>query len=563
MRLATMPVRKPRSKTKRATIRLPGSGLIRRMLVKMRIALHRAENIGKVSAAEKAPLSLVYFLICIVKFPISLIGSLSVSIYDKMSKLFSRVWPILCTAAGAVKLAYRETWRYLSEHVLTWERKNHSRATAGLMLAVVTVMLFSASVFGIGLEVSLNGVSIGFVESIDQMNSIIYNAEQRASEYIGAPYSMDVELEYSLRYMDKTNMVDENTVSDLLFLGVSDISEQYVLVVDGQVIGANDSKTAIEMMLRRVIEVSATSTGSIMTEFTEDVYIEQRPVANSEMKSIAEMEQILTGNVSEIQTYTVQSGDTVSAIASRNSMSVSQIQSLNPELEPDSINIGDQVMIAAAVPFVSTKQTITESYNEAVDFETIYEYTEDMYENKHTITREGVLGEAAVVADVVYVNGQEESRTVLEYTVITEPIEQIRLQGTKELPPTAAKGYFIKPTTGVFTSGYGNRPSMGDFHTGVDWANSYGTDIWAADGGKVTFAGWKGNYGYCVYIEHDDTGYVTIYAHCSKLYVSTGDRVSQGQTIAAMGSTGRSTGNHLHFEIRYYGQTQNPLNHIG
>ncbi|MBQ9926293.1 MAG: M23 family metallopeptidase, partial [Clostridia bacterium] len=84
----------------------------------------------------------------------------------------------------------------------------------------------------------------------------------------------------------------------------------------------------------------------------------------------------------------------------------------------------------------------------------------------------------------------------------------------------------------------------------------------ASDGGRVTYAGWKGNYGYCVFIDHGN-GYTTVYAHCSKLLVKVGQSVAKGETIAKVGSTGRSTGPHLHFEIRVNGKHQNPLNYIG
>ena len=98
-------------------------------------------------------------------------------------------------------------------------------------------------------------------------------------------------------------------------------------------------------------------------------------------------------------------------------------------------------------------------------------------------------------------------------------------------------------------------------HYGIDLSTSTGTPIKAADGGTVTMAGWNGNYGYCVKIDHGG-GYVTLYAHCSKLYVSVGDKVFQGETIAAIGNTGRSTGPHCHFEILYHGKNVNPSNYV-
>ena len=174
---------------------------------------------------------------------------------------------------------------------------------------------------------------------------------------------------------------------------------------------------------------------------------------------------------------------------------------------------------------------------------------------------EGVNGSADVVADVTYVNGQETAREILDYQVTAEPVSAVKIVGTKALPRHMATGKFIKPSNGRFSSGYGKRPSLGDFHTGVDFAGATGTNIWASDGGVVYHAGWKGNFGYCVYIDHQN-GYVTRYAHCSKLLVKKGDKVAQGDIIAKVGNTGRSYGSHVHFEILYNGKTQNPLNYI-
>lgn len=126
------------------------------------------------------------------------------------------------------------------------------------------------------------------------------------------------------------------------------------------------------------------------------------------------------------------------------------------------------------------------------------------------------------------------------------------------IPATGAT--FMRPVNGAtITSKYGKRSS--GFHTGTDFAIALGTPAYAAASGTVTFAGWKGSYGYLVIIDHGN-GYQTYYAHCSALYVSAGQTVTQGQNISAVGSTGNSTGPHLHFEIRYNGNTLNPQNYV-
>ena len=120
----------------------------------------------------------------------------------------------------------------------------------------------------------------------------------------------------------------------------------------------------------------------------------------------------------------------------------------------------------------------------------------------------------------------------------------------------------IKPITGTISSRFGASSSIrSGAHTGLDIASSAGSPIKAARSGTVSFAGWKGSYGNLLVISHGN-GVQTYYGHCSKLYVSSGQSVSQGQTVAAVGSTGNSTGPHLHFEIRVNGVAYNPQNYV-
>ena len=120
----------------------------------------------------------------------------------------------------------------------------------------------------------------------------------------------------------------------------------------------------------------------------------------------------------------------------------------------------------------------------------------------------------------------------------------------------------IRPVSGIITSRFGAGSSIRrSSHTGLDIATSTGTPIVAAASGTVTFSGWKGSYGNMIVITHPN-GIQTYYGHCRKLYVSAGAKVSQGQTIAAVGSTGNSTGPHLHLEVRVNGVAYNPQNYV-
>ena len=120
----------------------------------------------------------------------------------------------------------------------------------------------------------------------------------------------------------------------------------------------------------------------------------------------------------------------------------------------------------------------------------------------------------------------------------------------------------IRPISGIITSRFGASSRIrASNHTGLDISASTGTPIKAAASGTVTFSGRKGSYGYMVVLSHGN-GVQTYYGHCSKLYVSAGQTVSQGDVIAAVGSTGNSTGPHLHLEIRVNGVAYNPQNYL-
>lgn len=164
-------------------------------------------------------------------------------------------------------------------------------------------------------------------------------------------------------------------------------------------------------------------------------------------------------------------------------------------------------------------------------------------------------------------------------TLYKEPVKQVTVaktvnKTTSKSNGTVNTGYnvssgkanlgisLIKPVSGVITSRFGASSRIrSSNHTGLDIATSTGTPIKAVAGGTVTFAGYKGSYGYLVVLSHGN-GVQTYYGHCNQLYVSAGQTVSQGATIAAVGSTGNSTGPHLHLEIRVNGVAYDPQNYL-
>ncbi len=146
-------------------------------------------------------------------------------------------------------------------------------------------------------------------------------------------------------------------------------------------------------------------------------------------------------------------------------------------------------------------------------------------------------------------------------------IQRITAAGKATLrnPVILGTGQLLPPSDGAITSRFGWRrhPILGylRFHGGIDFGASYGSTIRAADNGTVIYAGWYGGYGYTVVINHGGN-ITTLYGHTSQLYVSEGQSVKRGQAIAAVGSTGLSTGPHLHFEVRKNGEPIDPMSYL-
>lgn len=165
---------------------------------------------------------------------------------------------------------------------------------------------------------------------------------------------------------------------------------------------------------------------------------------------------------------------------------------------------------------------------------------------------EGIEGLSTVKEEVKIVNNKIIDRKDLEVEVVSEPTQEVILKGNLMDQNIVTLNI---PSRGVLTSSYG--PRWGTLHKGIDIGAPIGDPIYAAMDGVVEYSGYEGTYGYVVKLKHGDN-VMTVYAHCSKLLVEAGDTVSKGEKIAEIGSTGQSTGPHLHFEVRVNGVQVDP-----
>ena len=265
----------------------------------------------------------------------------------------------------------------------------------------------------------------------------------------------------------------------------------------------------------------------------------------------------------EEATYEVKKGDTFNAIAYSLDMMPNELSVLNPDVIVNKLWVGQELIIQQAVPRLSVRVVTNETYEQEIPSPVEYIETAELYVGDTKVKEQGEDGMALINAQVTYVNNVELDREVLSSQTIKEATTTYTYTGTTPRPVTASNGYFIWPVRGTITSNFGGRNLWGsyDFHLGLDIAVPYGTGIKAADGGTVIKAGWNGSYGLLVAIRHDN-GIVTYYGHNSSVLVSVGQKVYQGQIIARAGSTGNSSGNHCHFEVRVNGTSVNPRNYL-
>jgi len=250
-----------------------------------------------------------------------------------------------------------------------------------------------------------------------------------------------------------------------------------------------------------------------------------------------------------IITYTVQPGDNVETIAQRFGVLPTTVVWSNNEVEenPDLLRVGQELLI---LPVDGILYTVKANDTLSGIAERFKVKAEDIIRSPLNNLADGtnlIPGMRLVIPGGV----KPFVPKVVQPQVVSRPAPGRRYVGPA--PSFFASGAFAWPTRGYISQYFRT------YHRGLDIANAIGTPIAASDGGYVTFAGWSNvGYGYMVQIDHGN-GFSTLYAHLSQWYVSPGQSVARGQIIGAMGSTGNSTGPHLHFEIRYGGVPQNPL----
>ncbi|MBE6037383.1 MAG: LysM peptidoglycan-binding domain-containing protein [Clostridiales bacterium] len=411
-------------------------------------------------------------------------------------------------------------------------------------------------------EYSYQGKVLGLVKSQNDVYTTIELIGDKLSTAHNSQVYLDPDEDITFRRVWKQGRTADtpDQVLDALSYLQDMKTDAYAIVADGKTLAVVETEEAAQSILDSLTN-SFKEDGKNYSQvgFAQEVEIKKisTNIGSLQRKVDAE-DYIRTGGTAQ-KIYTVVAGDTFSAIAKRMGMTQKELRAMNPDIEINKLKIGQEIILSQVSALLTVETVSTETYVEEVAYDIVYQETSALYQGESRVKSKGTNGERQVTAKVTRQNGMVVAAEELESTTLKESISQIVLKGTKPVPARIGTGTYIYPTRGTITSRFGTR--WGRMHYGVDIANNTGTAIVASDGGKVTSAGWENSYGYVIRINHG-ANVTTVYAHCSKLLVSVGEKVYQGQKIAEMGSTGNSTGPHLHFEVRINGVAKNPLNYL-
>lgn len=443
--------------------------------------------------------------------------------------------------------------------------KLHPVAFLAVAMALATAATV-LSLYTVGAHAVYDGTDLGVVSSQHAVELAVSEVESITRETLhDSSYTVDQSLLTTETgvYLRKDVIGEEEFSSELTDqLGL--VEYAYVLYVDGEKVVATTFPGALDDILNQ-LKLGYQTEDTVDAYFVEDVEIRQEYVDSSYVMNLGYIAEILNETKEGEVTCTVKKGDSYYSIADEYGLSVDALMKLNPGYDPKILRVGDVLTISNAVPYLTVVNVERQRYVQDVPYPV--EYTDDasMYQGEYKVTSPGVYGKADITANVTYINGTETERQIVASATLSQPVTEYQIRGTKERPSWFPTGSFGWPCSGVITSYFGARNTgirgASTYHEAIDIANSYGTPIYASDGGTVIYAGWMGGYGYLVKIDHGN-GYVTYYGHNSSLLVSVGEHVHKGQQVARMGSTGVSSGNHCDFRIQLNGTFLNPLNYL-
>lgn len=414
--------------------------------------------------------------------------------------------------------------------------------SGGLALVCLVICLCTCSV---GYKVTINGKTLGLIPSKQMYDDVYKNISENVFSMTGQDFSIPSDAELTMTIALNRNFQSEEQFAESLKSISSDMVPAYTVLIDNKMVVALPSESMALSALNEYKNSFSSFIKEAKLEFANDVEVCYMfaPKAMLHSKDAA-VTYLLNGDFSY---FKAEKDTTVSELAQKTGVSESLIFKAN-KLDGNSITKNQVIKLYSGRMFVDVMATQHVQREEVIPFDTVEEESDEFYQGITKVKTKGTDGLKSVDEFITYINGIEIQRDILHESVIKAPTAQVEFIGTKEPPPSVGTGSLSMPTSGSLSSRFGSR--WGREHQGIDLSASVGTPIYAADNGTVIYSEYNnGGYGYMIQIDHGN-GLKTYYAHCSELLVENGEIVAKGDLIAKVGNTGRSTGAHLHFEVR-------------
>jgi murein DD-endopeptidase MepM/ murein hydrolase activator NlpD len=456
----------------------------------------------------------------------------------------------------AQKLRWRPEKLAAIIKLLTPKQRGWKVAATATVITVLLLVLVVPPLIRPTWAVNVDGQTIGYTRDdkgvLDLAQSIL-EADGSSEES-----STTLELVRVRGNQDKPTPATE--LEEALAKALLRLTEGWVLQVQGETLSALPTKEEAEAVVEKVQAAFPPEAGSEIKKvyIKEEINIVPQVVRLSTITKVDEAVDLLIRGTNEEREYEVVSGDSLWSIARVHDMYVDDIIAANPGIT-ENLQIGQKISLVVPKPYVTVVSEEEKTVAEAIAFETETIKDSSLYTYDRKVRTAGKPGSKLTTYALVRENGLIVEQTAIGEQIEEKPTTQVVVVGTKQ-PAFVATGRYTWPVSrgGQITSRYGQRG--GGFHSGVDIAAPQGTPVVASDNGVVTYTGWNGGYGKCVIISHGASS--TLYGHLSQVTASHGQKVQKGQTIGLVGSTGKSTGPHLHFEIREGGSRKNPLQYF-
>jgi murein DD-endopeptidase MepM/ murein hydrolase activator NlpD len=397
-------------------------------------------------------------------------------------------------------------------------------------------------------------------EQNENYNFTVANDIKIVSENVFTPVYNEKQVKEKIGKAIEVKVVTYNIIVDgksIVHLTSEEEAHQALEEIKSKFVSSKTLEQASQMKKANVKKLQVGESRVVDVAFYEEIAIEKAEAPASDVKSVNDATSILIKGTKRPVPYSVVDGDSLGTIAEKFNLRTRDLLTLNPGITENTLlQIGQKLNVSAVKPFVNVIVKKEEVRKVSVPYATQYKSDPTIFKGTTKVIQEGIDGEKIVDYAIIVVNNKTKSIKAVSQDVTKQSTPKIIARGTKEVPSRGTGNLAWPASGGYVSSKMGYR--WGRFHKGIDIAGPSSLNIKAADNGTVTFAGWDGNYGNKVVINHNN-GMKTVYAHLSSISVYDGQVVQRGQSIGIMGSTGDSTGTHLHFEVYKNGSVVNPM----